>query len=264
MKKWNVYAAAVLAAVGILGGCGAKNAESQAPAETQAAEQSAQESSVEESRETSAEESKKETEKNGTLSVTYVKSPLNVPSIVEQDQEIFASVFGPMGYDVQYSDLTTGPEQTQALASGDIQFLNAVGATSVILSASNDADIKIMSIYSRSPKAFKLFAKDDSIKTAEDLKGKKVAIFGLGDQKNYPDNFVDGMGILADAFQKAGAELVGFTSTDGYTFNQSRAVRGEKFCGLVIDQENQAQLTSKRIADWCKLIKEDFTSNKKE
>lgn len=46
MKKWNVYAAAVLAAVGILGGCGAKNAESQAPAETQAAEQSAQESSV--------------------------------------------------------------------------------------------------------------------------------------------------------------------------------------------------------------------------
>lgn len=37
-----------------------------------------------------------------------------------------------------------------------------------------------------------------------DLKGKKVAIFGLGDQKNYPDNFVDGMGILADAFQKAG------------------------------------------------------------
>ena len=80
---------------------------------------------MEESRETSAEESKTETEKNGTLSVTYVKSPLNVPSIVELDQEIFASVFGPMGYDVQYSDLTTGPEQTQALASGDIQFLNA-------------------------------------------------------------------------------------------------------------------------------------------
>ena len=99
--------------MGILGGCGAKNAESQAPAETQAAEQSAQESSVEESRETSAEESKQR-QRKWNLSVTYVKSPLNVPSIVEQDQEIFASVFGPMGYDVQYSDLTTGPEQTQA------------------------------------------------------------------------------------------------------------------------------------------------------
>lgn len=95
-----------------------------------------------------------------------------------------------------------------------------------------------------------------------DLTGKKVAIFGLGDQKNYPDNFVDGMGILADAFQKTGAELVGFTSTDGYTFHSSRAVRDGKFCGLVIDQENQPQLTSKRIADWCKQIKEEFASDK--
>ena len=161
MKKWNLYAAAVLAAVGILGGCGAKNAETQA--QPQNAEASPQEnpeadSTQAESTQANAAESKAETEKNGTLSVTYVKSPLNVPSIVEQDQEIFASVFGPMGYDIQYSDLTTGPEQTQALASGDIQFLNAVGATSVILSASNDADIKIMSIYSRSPKAFKLLS----------------------------------------------------------------------------------------------------------
>ena len=53
--------------------------------------------------------------------------------------------------------------------------LSLIHISSVILSASNDADIKIMSIYSRSPKAFKLFAKDDSIKTAKDLKGKKVA-----------------------------------------------------------------------------------------
>lgn len=95
-----------------------------------------------------------------------------------------------------------------------------------------------------------------------DLKGKKVAVFGLGDQKNYPDNFVDGMGILADAFQKAGAELVGYTSTDGYVFSQSRAVRDGKFCGLVIDQENQPQLTAKRVADCCKQIKEEFASDK--
>lgn len=114
-------------------------------------------------------------EENGTISVTYVKSPLNVPSIVEKDQEIFAKRFGELGYGISYSDLTTGPEQTQALASGDIQFLYAVGATSVILAASNEADIKIISTYSRSPRAFKLFGKDDSIQSPEDLRGKKVA-----------------------------------------------------------------------------------------
>ncbi len=114
-------------------------------------------------------------EEKGTIAVTYVKSPLNVPSIVEKDREIFAKVFGELGYGVTYSDLTTGPEQTQALASGDIQFLYAVGATSVILAASNEADIKIISSYSRSPQAFKLFGKDDSVKSPEDLRGKKVA-----------------------------------------------------------------------------------------
>lgn len=112
---------------------------------------------------------------NGTIAVTYVKAPLNVPSIVEKDRQIFADTFGRMGYEVAYSDLTTGPEQTQALASGDIQFLYAVGATSVILAASNEADIRIISTYSRSPQAFKLFGKDDSIQSPEDLRGKKVA-----------------------------------------------------------------------------------------
>lgn len=110
------------------------------------------------------------------IGVTYVKSPLNVPSIVEKEQGIFTKAFEEYSLPVEYSNLTTGPEQTQALASGDIQFLYAVGATSVILSASNGADIKIISTYSRSPEAFRMFAgKDSKIQSAADLKGKKIA-----------------------------------------------------------------------------------------
>ena len=52
-----------------------------------------------------------------------------------------------------------------------------------------------------------------------DLKGKRVALFGLGDQVNYPDNFVDGLGILGDAFEKAGAALVGFTPASSTRIN---------------------------------------------
>lgn len=111
----------------------------------------------------------------GTIAITYVKSPLNVPSIVEREQHIFADAFRELGYEVSYSELTTGPEQTQALASGDIQFLYAVGAASVILSAAGGADIRIISAYSRSPQAFRLFSKDGSITSPEDLKGKKIA-----------------------------------------------------------------------------------------
>ncbi len=110
------------------------------------------------------------------IGVTYVKSPLNVPSIVEKEKGIFTKAFEEYNLTVEYSNLTTGPEQTQALASGDIQFLYAVGATSVILSASNGADIKILNTYSRSPEAFRMFAgKDSKIESAADLKGKKIA-----------------------------------------------------------------------------------------
>lgn len=90
------------------------------------------------------------------------------------------------------------------------------------------------------------------------LKGKKVAIFGLGDQVKYPDNFADGVGLLAEVFEGDGATIVGFTSSEGYTFGQSKALRGDKWCGLVIDVENQPELTDKRVKDWCKQVKEEL------
>lgn len=90
------------------------------------------------------------------------------------------------------------------------------------------------------------------------LKGKKVALFGLGDQVNYPDNFVDGLGILGEAFEKAGATLIGYTAIDDYSFNSSRAVQGNKWCGLVLDIENQSKMTDKRVKVWCEQLKTEM------
>lgn len=106
------------------------------------------------------------------LTVTYVTSPLNVPTIIEKDQGIFEK---ELGVPVEYAELTSGADQTQALASGDVQVLYAVGATSVILSAANGADIKVLNMYSRSPKAFCMYSKDESLATPESLKGKTIA-----------------------------------------------------------------------------------------
>lgn len=90
------------------------------------------------------------------------------------------------------------------------------------------------------------------------LKDKKVAIFGLGDQVNYPDNFVDGIGLLAKAFESAGAELVGSTPINDYHFNQSLAKNREHFAGLAIDIENQPDKTDERIRIWVKKLKKNF------
>lgn len=109
------------------------------------------------------------------LTFTYVTSPLNVPTIIEKNQGIFEKTFGDMGVDVEYAELTSGADQTQALASGDVQVLYAVGGTSVILSAANGADIKVLNMYSRSPKAFCMYSKDETLTTPESLKGKTIA-----------------------------------------------------------------------------------------
>jgi len=87
-----------------------------------------------------------------------------------------------------------------------------------------------------------------------DLKGKTVAIFGLGDHILYPENFVDSMGLLATQLINSGAMVIGQTPIDGYTFSNSEAIFDKKFIGLPIDEENEQELSEKRIDNWLKLI----------
>jgi flavodoxin I len=91
-----------------------------------------------------------------------------------------------------------------------------------------------------------------------DLKNKKFAIFGLGDQKGYPENFCDAIGILAEIIEACGGEVVGHTSTEGYTFESSKAQRGNEFVGLPLDQENQARMTNGRVKNWVEQLKKEF------
>ncbi len=91
-----------------------------------------------------------------------------------------------------------------------------------------------------------------------DLRGKTIAIFGLGDQKKYPDEFVDAIGLLHDAFVAGGARVVGRWPTAGYAFAGSKAVDGDDFLGLAIDQHHQALLTEGRIDAWLEQIKAEL------
>ncbi len=92
----------------------------------------------------------------------------------------------------------------------------------------------------------------------EDLKGKQFAIFGGGDQKGYPENFVDGIGLMAEFIEERNGKIVGLTSTEGYTFESSKAQRGDQFLGLALDIENQAALSNERIEKWVTDLKKAF------
>ena len=109
------------------------------------------------------------------LAVTYVKAPLNVPSILEKRLGLFDKAFAPQGIAVTYPELLAGPQQTQALAAGSVQVAHCLGGTSALLAAAGGVDLKIVGIYSRAPRAFVILVKDPAIRTVADLKGRKVA-----------------------------------------------------------------------------------------
>ncbi len=89
------------------------------------------------------------------------------------------------------------------------------------------------------------------------LKGKKVALFGLGDQALFADTFVDGIRPIHDAAEAAGATIIGKWSTAGYDHAASAAVEGDQFLGLALDFENQSHLTAGRIEAWIRQVSEE-------
>jgi flavodoxin I len=87
---------------------------------------------------------------------------------------------------------------------------------------------------------------------------KKVAIYGLGDQANYPENFLDGMGPIFDWLSDRKATIVGKWPTVGYHFRKSKAIRNGKFVGLALDEDSQYDLSSSRITMWVENLKKEF------
>merc|ERR1712194_172790 len=90
-----------------------------------------------------------------------------------------------------------------------------------------------------------------------DVNGKAVAIFGMGDQQSYGDNYVDAAGELYDLFTAAGAKVFGMTSQDGYDHVESKAIRDDKFVGAMFDEDNQFDKSEERVAAWIAQLKEE-------
>jgi flavodoxin I len=90
-----------------------------------------------------------------------------------------------------------------------------------------------------------------------DLSKKRIALFGLGDQVEYPGSFVDALGTLYCRLPNK-ENIIGFTSTDGYKYYFSSAEKDGKFVGLAIDQDKQPEKTKERVNNWVAQLKKEF------
>ncbi len=91
-----------------------------------------------------------------------------------------------------------------------------------------------------------------------DLSGKFVAIFGLGDSGSYTDNFCDAMEELHGFFKQAGATMVGYVDKSDYTFEESKSVVGDQFCGLALDEDSESDMTEDRLTKWAEQLKQEI------
>lgn len=82
-----------------------------------------------------------------------------------------------------------------------------------------------------------------------DLKGKKIALFGSGDE-TMADTFCSGVGELYKRLKRTGAEFVGSYPANVYKFNHSEAIVDGEPVGLLLDQVNHPDLTPGRIDGW--------------
>lgn len=90
-----------------------------------------------------------------------------------------------------------------------------------------------------------------------DLSHTRVALFGLGNQVEYAESFVDAMANIADAVEEAGAKLIGRWPIEGYKHSNSRAQEGEFFLGLALDMDTQPALTPQRIELWLEQLRQE-------
>ncbi len=115
-------------------------------------------------------------EKPKVINISYSFRPINVPSIVALEKKIFEEEFAKEGIEVKWYELE-GPATTEALAAKSIDFATSLNYVSAIISKANGNDMKIISSYSKFPKAIGLVAGADSeVSSVADLKGKKVAL----------------------------------------------------------------------------------------
>lgn len=51
--------------------------------------------------------------------------------------------------------------------------------------------------------------------------------------------------------------MYGAWSQEGYEHNDSKSIRGDKFCGLLLDMVNQEDLTEERVTQWVAQLRDE-------
>lgn len=92
---------------------------------------------------------------------------------------------------------------------------------------------------------------------ALDLKGKKIALFGCGDE-TMSNTFCAALGELYSRLLPTGATFIGAFPADEYDFDETAAFVDGVYVGLLLDNINKEELTAGRIKAWTDMLRKQF------
>jgi len=79
----------------------------------------------------------------------------------------------------------------------------------------------------------------------------------LGDSASYSTSFAESMKVIYDAISDK-VQIVGQVPDEGYTYDDSTAVKDGMWVGLPIDEDNEYDMTQERLEKWVEALKKSL------
>ncbi len=109
-----------------------------------------------------------------SISITYVKAPFNLQNIVMKERGMLEDAFKKDGVEIKWRVINSGAVQSQAMASGDLDFSAVMNTASLLLAAGAGNPIAVATGVAHPKEIFAIVGKPGEALSVKDLKGKKV------------------------------------------------------------------------------------------
>lgn len=109
------------------------------------------------------------------VNISFVESPFNLQIMVMKEKGLLEKAYAPKNVQVNWHTITSGAQQTQAMAAGSLDIASVVNSTSLILANAAGNRVEAAAVVSRPKQTFALLTGPEGPKTIRELKGKTIA-----------------------------------------------------------------------------------------
>jgi ABC-type nitrate/sulfonate/bicarbonate transport system substrate-binding protein len=111
----------------------------------------------------------------GEVNISFVESPFNLQIMVMKERGLLEKAFAEKNVAIKWHTITSGAQQTQAMAAGSLDIASVVNSTSLILANAAGNRVEAAAVVSRPKQSFALLTGPDGPRTVRELRGKTVA-----------------------------------------------------------------------------------------